>query len=248
MKLIEVFNQLTHGELSNLSIGGRENGEITEENYKGVMAHVNLGLTDLFKRFTLKEGRLQLELQDDQALYSLSSKFAVNGKRSKETVRYILDTVANPFRDDVLKIEQVITDAGCELELNNKSAQYSCFTPSAEVLRVPTIMVSGLLSIPEQLKTEQLTVVYRANHPVFDTEVGSFDPGNTEVELPYTHLWALCLFVASRINNPIGMSQEFNAGNNYAAKYEAECQRLEADGYEVDQGAGNSRARRNGWV
>ena len=53
MKLKEVFDQLTYGELSQLSIGGQAQGEITEENYARVVAHVNLGLSAIYKRFHL---------------------------------------------------------------------------------------------------------------------------------------------------------------------------------------------------
>ena len=68
------------------------------------------------------------------------------------------------------------------------------------------------------------------------------------MELPDAYLEALLYFVASRINNPIGMTNEFHAGNSYAAKYEQECARLEMLNLEVDQGYQNTRLRAGGWV
>lgn len=65
MKLIEIFNQLTFGELAQLSMGGMDAGEINDKNYDAVLSHINLGLTALHKRFPLKEGRLVVALQQE---------------------------------------------------------------------------------------------------------------------------------------------------------------------------------------
>ena len=247
MKLAEIFNQLMYGELSQMGFGVLDNGDTNEKHYASLMAHINLGLTALYKRFTLKEGRIVLELQTDQAVYPLQSRFAVTGKGALP-VRYIKDSVMFPFLEDIHKIERVITDRDYEMALNDSSNKYACATPSSSILRVPAIMVNGATDIPEELKTATLTVVYRANHPVIDINVGSFDPATKDIELPYTHLQALLLFVASRVNNPIGMTNEFHAGNSYAAKYEQECQLLESNGLEVDQDEQNSKAAVRGWV
>lgn len=234
MKLIEVFNQLSSGELSQVNIGGAEQGEISEDSYKQLVGHINLGLAALYTRFNLKENRLQLILQPDQTTYLMHSRFAVNGRRTNEPVRYIKDTSVMRFMDDVHKIERVLTDAGYELGLNDGKDPYSCFTTSALVLRVPTVMVSSSATPPSDLITDELTVVYRAAHTLLDVDAGGFDPFKTEVELPYSHLQALLWYVASRVNNPIGMTNEFHSGNSYAAKYEQECMRLENEGLEID--------------
>ena len=70
----------------------------------------------------------------------------------------------------------------------------------------------------------------------------------TEIELPYSHLEALLYFIASRVHNPIGMANEFHAGNSWAAKYEHECVRLEQLNLRVDQGEDNTNFCRNGWI
>lgn len=76
---------------------------------------------------------------------------------------------------------------------------------------------------------------------------GILNPEITKVELPSSHLQALLYFVASRTYNPIGMTGEFNAGNNYNAKYEAECQGLEAAGLQVERGINNFKLNWSGW-
>jgi hypothetical protein len=248
MKLSEIFAQLTYGELSQLSLGGAEQGVISEANHNQVLAHINLGLVALYKRFPIREGRLNLQLSAGRVTYSLKSSFAVSNRRSREVFRYILDSTAEPFEDDIHKVERVLTASGHELGLNDESDEYGTFTPSSHFLRVPLAIANKSRDLPDALKTDKLEVVYRANHPVIVKGIGLFDPDRVEVELPYSHLEPLLLFVASRIHNPIGMGAEFNAGNNYAAKYEAACQQLEVHNLRVDQGSQNTRFQRGGWV
>ena len=222
MKLSEIFEQLTYGELSQLDIGGADQGEIAEENYKSVVAHINLGLTSLFKRFSLKQVTLPIALVQAQYSYPI--------------------TATNLF-----KIESVTTDAGFELSLNNADDKYSVFTPMTTVLNVHPDIVDGSLELPDDLKTAGLSVMYRANHDQIVVN-STFDPYTQEIALPYSHLEALLYYVASRVNNPIGMVNEFHAGSSYAAKYEQACQQLEQQNIQVDQFSQPDRISRGGWV
>lgn len=248
MKLQEVFDQLTHGELSQLSIGGNEPGYILPANYGRIMPHVTLGLTALYKRFHLKEGRLTLEFDGTRTVYPISSKFAVTSRSSRESVRYIKDSVSAPFKDDILKIEKVCTEAGYEFGLNDESDHYSLFTPTSTSLRVPISIAEQAIGLPDDLKSPQVEVVYRANHPVLNIDPEDIEPDGIDLELPYTHLQALLLFIASRVHTPTGMTNETNMGNVYYQKYEAECLQLEFTNLRVDQGSQNTRLVRNGWV
>jgi hypothetical protein len=156
-----------------------------------------------------------------------------------------LGEVYNLQRPDILKIEQVITDSGTELAINNGADKYSCSTPSLGTLRVPAIIVNKGPDLPDDLITSSLEVVYRANHEIISLDA---IPEYYEVVLPYSHLMALLYFVASRVHNPIGMVNEFHAGSSWAAKYEQECARLEMHNIQVDKGTEYDRISRNGWV
>ena len=248
MKLIEVFNQLTTGELSQLCIGGAAEGEITEANYGKVVGHINLGLIALYKRFYLKEGRISMDMVAGRHIYPIHSAYAINNTKSKEPVRYLKDSPTEKFQDDILKIESVLTDAGYEIPLNDVLDPLSIVTTGPTILRLPSPLVAQANSLPDQLKTSDLTVVYRAAHPKLNPDLGSFNPETIELELPESHLEALLLFVASRAHTPGGLVNEFNAGNNYASKYEMECLRLEQFNLQIDHNMSNHRLIRNGWV
>lgn len=241
MKLTEIFTQLAVGEFSQLALGGNGSGEIPPESYPKLIPHVNLALTALHKRFPLKEGSLSVQLIVGRLSYPLKPDYAVSNRRSRETDRFILDTSTEPFIEDVLKIERVYNAAGKELGLNDESDSASVFTPTATTLKVPSAMVIG--PSPDLVR-----VVYRANHKKLVMGLSGFDPDRVEVELPDSHLEAFLYYVASRVHNPIGLSNEFHAGNNYAAKYEQSCMELELKNLRVDQGSQNTRLERNGWV
>lgn len=248
MNLKEVFDQLTYGELSQLSIGGGEAGTIAPAQYDRVIAHINLALLALYKRFPLKEGELKLELVAGRTEYDLKSRFAVTSKTSKEPVRYIKDTAVAPFRDDLFKVERVYAESGYEFGINDLDDPYSLGTPTSTKLRVPKVIVDKGPDLHDDLKTATLKVVYRAAHAKIVPEGTDLDPEMVELELPETHLQPLLLFVASRVHMPGGMSGEFNAGNNYLQQYELACQEIMGLGLRPDQDSQPDRLHAKGFV
>lgn len=251
MKLQSIFDQLTSGEFSQLNIGGAGQGVIDDTNMDKVVAHINLGLTDLFTRFELKSGTVILKLLMGQTTYPMTSKRAVSKYRTTIPAMpdpYIMDSTAAPFRDDVLLMERVYTDGDFELPLNRLDTSNSLLTSAMDRLEVPQAIVNKSLALPKVLITNNLRIVYRANHPTLDINAGGFDPERLDIELPQSHFTALMYFVASRANNPVGLGQEFNAGNTYAAKYEAECARLKMDGMEIQQRGNDAKFNARGFV
>jgi hypothetical protein len=238
MTLQEIFDQLSHGELSQVFIG--EGGEavdgIRKEDRLKILSHIKLGLTKLFTRFLLREGTMVIGLVDGKQSYILDKKFAASNDKSTELVKYIQDT-DDPYTQDLLKIERVYDADGLELSLNIIDDPDSIRTTSFNSLIVPTTFEGSTL-----------TVIYRAKHPEINEILAKAVPFKTEIEIPPTHLDALLLFIASRVHNPIGISSEFHDGNNYAAKYEQACQELEKHGYNLTTSGVNERLELNGWV
>ena len=247
MKLCEIFYLLTSGEMAQLYTGLRDEDGVNETHQRQLAGSVQLGLTALYTRFNLKQNQLELRLVSGQRDYRLHSKYADNNFSTNEPVRWIADTELVKFKDDILKIEKVITPIGIELELNN-GGLYSCFTPMMDTLRVPNGMVNDVPDTPEELKVSSIAVVYKANHPTLLPRGDWFDTSRIEVELPPSHLQALLYFVASRASNPVGMGQEFNSGNQWYQKYELECQRLTHSGQAIDTINDLCRLHQKGFV
>jgi len=219
MKLSEIFEHLTVGELSQVFLGGAYGEGITAENRHNIISHINLGLTDLHRRFDLKEGRTDVYLVPGLNDYTVEV-------------------------EDLLKIERVLDADEEDLPLNQEGKPESVLTTSTRALRIPSRTLDSLFA----RETRRLTVIYRADHPTISKRDAQKEPEKVEVELPQTHLWPLLLFVASRALNPVGMQSDFHQGNNYAAKYEQACRELEAGGYQRRQEAEKTRFEANGWV
>jgi len=248
MKLIEVLNQLSVGELSQISIGGGTAGVIRAADYPKIVPSIQLGLTALYTRFPIKEGRHTVTLVPGKQVYVMDPKYSASNDESTEDPKYITDTVDAPFEGNVLKIERILTPDDYEFVLNDRDDLYSIITPSHNSFRLPSIMILVGAELPEELKVSTLDVVFRENHYKIGGVEGDFDPEEDEVYLPDAYLEALLFYVASRVHNPIGMTNEFNAGNNFAAKYERACQMLESKDMYIDQGSQGFRLFRNGWV
>lgn len=248
MKLSYIFELLSQGELSQVAIGGATACGISECNYRTMGNNVFLGLTALYKRFNLKFNTADVLLIPGRYTYPLLQRFAVNDKYSKEPVRFILDTPTDKFKGDVLKVWGVQTAVGNGFTMNDYMDHLAIQSPALNVIRVPMNVVDGHGDLPCYFKTATLKVTYVANHAQFVPQMGYYDPKMVEIELPESHVQALLYYVASRIHNPIGMGQEFNAGNNWAARYEQECRRLEDDGNKGSQSGQIDVIRRGGWA
>ena len=246
MYLQEIFAQLSAGEFSQLAIGGAEQsgGVIQTKDYVSVVNHINLGMIALYKRFNLREGTLLLTLNPAISTYQLNSKFAVS--TGSTGTRYITDSKAVPFKDDINKVERVYVSGGTELPVNDLEDYYSVRTPTMTSLYVPNSILQPTTETPDEMKTTTLKVVYRAGHIPLSTE--DISPEDDVVDLPYSHLEALLYFVASRVHTPTGLKDEANLSNVYYAKYEAACQGLEQMGFQIDRQNQPDRISRGGWV
>lgn len=173
----------------------------------------------------------------NMGLMALYKRF--NLKQGELEINVTENVRVYPITDrSFLKVEEVFDDMGVELVLNDESNTDSVLTPNTRTIKLPLTLV-----------TTKVKLVGRAAHPKLDPEdVLGLGADVIELELPDAYLWALSLFVASRVHNPIGMGQEFNSGNTYYQKYEMECQRLENEGLAVDRVPSNNRLARGGWV
>jgi hypothetical protein len=151
-----------------------------------------------------------------------------------------LDEDGTEYKADLLKLEEVHHTVDGMFALNEKNNPFSMTTPSPNTLRLPDQWKDGV-------RPDQLVLVYRAAHPQIRV-VGGMNPEEVIVELPHSYLWALLMFVASRAHTPVGMTNEFHAGNSYYAKFEAACQDLVTHNLQIDQDHHQDRFYRNGWV
>ena len=201
MKLSEIFEHLTFGELATLDLGGAASGGIQETDYPKVISYINQGLIELYKKFPFKTGSLELALSDDIFDYQLKPDYATNSA-STQPVKYILDSLAVPFVDKILLVTSVKNIAGIGLPLNILERDTAVFTPEENVLRVP-----------EAKTGEILTVGYRCYPATLPLEPE--DPSLVEVPVPYSFLEALGSYVAHRAYLALPSPEPENSSSYY---------------------------------
>ena len=247
MTLQDIYDQLAYGELKQIFKGKIDNPTIQKEKFPEYFPTIQLALTELHKRFRLREGNFPVDITEvpGKTSYVLTLDYAESNTKSKEPVKYIKDASA-PFQDNLMKIEHifgVLNGAVYEIPLNVAGDTNSIKTSSFNTLMVPTDPTLA----PWLVETAQLDVVYRADHPQIKDYLANNSPLSTTIYLPGTHLEALLYYVAMRITTPVGMQNEFHAGNNYSAKFEASCLVLSGENMEIDTDAVNEKLDDRGW-
>lgn len=206
MYLREVLHQLSTGEFAQLAIGGTNESGILEKDWPAIVDHVNLALADLYTRFPLREETVIIQQEDEINTYFLQYKYAQTNLLSPEPIKYIMDSVYEPFYENVLRVESVQDEDGQELFLNDETQTWSVFTPSHNSIMVP---------LPA--KENAMLIKYRAGHPKLSRE--DVNPDTLEISLPMNLLQSLLLFIAQRVHTVSPSPEGSNLGSTYLQRY-----------------------------
>jgi hypothetical protein len=232
MLLSTIFEHLYYGELSQLNLGGPEDGGIQENNYGKVISFLNLGMTELYKRFSLREKELLIELDETITHYRIHSDYAENGG-SLEPIKYIKDDPAAPFSNDLLLIMNVYDEWGEERPLNEWMDDNAVFTPETHVLQVPN-----------PVQGDTLSVIYRAKPDLVPTT--TTDPTSVDVDVPDQLSTALFAYIAYRAHLGLPEGETSKASASYA-RFNAICRDVEQRGMINKEGSRNDKLDDNGW-
>lgn len=231
MDINSLYEELSYGELSNLSMSGEGSGSIVEEKRPSVIVAANDGLVKLYTRFVLKKKDLVLQQYAHITNYHLIPRFA-ESQRGEEDYAYILDLAGEPFTGDVCKVLEVWSSFGSELPLNDNTLDNSVFTPQANVLQVPNPVAGAALG-----------VVYQAFHPKL-----KLDDPEQEIELPLSLESAFKSYIAYKIYTNIGTQDATAKAQEHLGNYEAQCQlATEKDLVNTSVSETNTRFEKRGW-
>jgi hypothetical protein len=234
MLLSDIFTYLSYGELSQFELGTSNNGSITEADYPRITTFVNRGLIQLHSKLPLRLEQVLLQVDPLRPRYTLHSKHSVGSGGNDQDPKYILDTT-NPFQNNLIKVEQVFRDDGCEFSLNELADKDTVFTPLANVVQ---------FSIPYSGKA---SIIYRANHPLLDSARGT-DPSTVEVSIVDTLLEPLLAFVAAKVLSAKGGKDGVQEGMLLTQSFNMQLEELKAQGVFVIDNARRERIWSDQWV
>lgn len=235
MNVGNLFEMLSLGELSNLSISNEGSGTIPEKHQKKILLYANEGMMRIYSKFVLNEKDVTILLWDHITYYHLRKEFSKNFQAGENDVcariRYILDLPHEPFEEDVIRILQVYDAQGNPMPLNNEEHPLSLFTPQANVLQVPR---------PEA--DTALSVHYQAKHPVLTQDL------KQEIILPEVLQGALTSFVAYKVYSHMNTQESTAKSQEHYSLFTAICADvLENDLVNTSPSSTNIRFAANGW-
>lgn len=234
MKVSELFQKLSFGELSNLALGSDGSGDILAAKKPRIIHYANKALTRLFTRYLLKESNLLISQVANLTMYNLHSKHSVNNTSPLPgDYLYIQDTVDNPFRDDLIRVTSVFDQNGVELPLNDIEDPLSAFTPQNTVLQI----VNPVAGAP-------LGISYQASHVPLDAATP-----DQVIEIPPILDEALTLLIAHYVFSDMSGAENITKSQELLMKYEALYTEIEGlDLVNNSISTTNTRFKRNGWV
>lgn len=235
MKLSELFEKLSYGQLSNLSIVTEaEEGNLTPKGENTVIVATNEALIRLYSRFVLKEKAIIIRMWEHITNYHFLSKFAESQyPGSGEAYPYILDLAKEPFKEDVIRVLEVYNGNGFKLPLNDSERMDSVFTPQVNVLQVPMAHRCGRLS-----------VTYQAKHvPIIKEDL------NQEIYIPDVLEGALFSYIAYSVYSGMNTAESGAKAQEHMMMYQAICEEVkQEDLVQNSMSTTNSRFYKRGWI
>lgn len=243
MKLLTIFKDLSYSELKQLDIGHFFPDEFESEPdpkvYAQLISLINRAMSELYKRFLLSAKEIIIEQDTSVEEYLLTKDYSQTNTASAIPLadRFIADSVANPFLDDILKIEEVYDEAGNKLYLNDNSEDLSIFTPTWRSVQIP---------YPNEF--DSLAIQYRADFTDIVWSV-AIDPATTEVALPNALRESLMLYVGYLAFASLNTDGGNTEGADFKQRYEDSLLKVSESGLHVVDNRDNSwRFDTRGWV
>lgn len=226
MNLEELYCKLSIGVLKNLAMSNNGDGTIEESKKKGILLHANMALNRLYSRFLLSEKTLTIQLQEGRTYYHMLKPFSVSGHDPNVIDEpYIIDSLNEPFMQDVIRVLSVTDRWGCKTRLNDAGACSSVWSPKPETLQINEVEAGA-----------PLIVNYQAKHPILCYFEGGEDNKDVEanydlnnetaniVLLPEILHEALFAYIGYAVYNGINTAESKGIAAEHKATYEELCQ------------------------
>jgi hypothetical protein len=219
MNLLYVFDQLSHGELSTVALGGLNDGYgIREEDYEKIVSHVNFALLDLSKKFQLNKKRVRTSQVAGEFTYVLDADLL--------NIISIVDNLGNPYSLNRINDKYIVDD---EVEGDyNVQTDTTGFTYDYGV------------------EGRSFIVDYQAALPKLNPI--NLDAETVELDIHPGVLQPLLYLITSRIYASLPTLDGINKSMEYLVKYKEECETIQKYGLIHKFEFTNNKFSDNGWV
>ena len=235
MNLAEWLQTLSVGPLEEQPIGGSGSGVVPVENIPKIVLRLNNALTALYTRFPLQIRQIVIATVDGRYNYPLEQRFAQTSA-STEPVKFIQDTVAEPYLGDFLKLQAVYDALHAELPINDKNDPLSWHQTAYDTL-----------TMDYPLTGTSFFVEYRAQHARIP--LVPVDPTEITIRIPPALESALLHHVAGHLYGNMSMEGAMAKSQAHLLAYESECAFHEASNTFVSStDSANRKPTVGGWT
>jgi hypothetical protein len=202
--------KLALGELSNTALVDETDQTSIRQGHRAkVLTALNQGLKALHSRFILIQKEILIQGSIGVSHYFIRKEFATTND-AVVPFKYLLDSAANPFVEDIVKILQVYNSMGDAQYLNDIEQEDSLFTSEFDCLQIP------------RNRGQIYSVIYQAMHP----EMIGTDPCQ-EIHLPHYLEEALISYVAGKVFQAQLGEESTMKGQELMANYTNICAEIE---------------------
>jgi hypothetical protein len=236
--LRDILIQLASGEFSNIALTRDRDGAIDEKEYERVISHLNLGVVELHKRFSLLNKEITLHADPNVKDYYLHDA-RVTPLVSITTTDYLEEPDDWTGSLDVIEIKDVYDSDGLRVIMNNRIYSPCVMQMAPDRLKITNLDAATTFNVFYQ--AHPADIVFNDNLDV-DTEI---------IYLPKTCLEALLNYIAMRVYKPTG-SNDSTANSDksasYQQQYELSCQKIDVLGLDIEEEEITERFEEEGWA
>ena len=233
MNVGDLFQRLSLGDLSNISLGAEGSGYIVAEGQDKIVSYANATLTAIYSRFIHSLNFAVVRQQAGVQRYRLNGLYAVSNTDVGNTnPRYIQDSLLEPFPGDVVRIiavDQIL------LESQTDSP------PDFDV----RLLAQDTIYVLTPVEGQDMRVEYQSNHPRLSIPA---NPTDSILLAPILEE-ALESRVAAYVYAAMNGEAQLIKSQTLMARYEEICQLVKLENL-LQEGAPNDHTKliRGGWV
>lgn len=239
MILRELFRRLSLGVLSNLAIGMDGSGDIIETGRAKIILHANEAMRKLYGRFRVLEKTLMIQTVEGKTQYEITPLYNFSAyPGSGVDYAYILDTLAEPYLGDLIRILTVIDEHGNDLILNDVANSCSLFTPK-----------NNLIIIPDSFGGEFFSFTYQAFAPDIVYITDSEDNLNIDIPIPKILEDAFLNYIGHLIYSNMNTQESLGQAQKLLSNYENDVLGVEErDLLSISNSTTNTKFHDRGWI
>lgn len=205
MKLRTFIDKITKLELRNTHINYKTVYNNTEHT-DAIIEYVNDCLNSLYTEFLIKKNEIIINAKSNINFYYLRSEFANSNESSTEDVRYIIDSDANPFKEDIVRVIAVYDNEGNDLPIDVLDEHKSVYLPEYDCIQILNTTDDELYS-----------VIYQRQNNIIENNDDQYEQ---VIDIPQYMETLLRKFVAGKIYMDIGDEKNNAKGMSLIAEYE----------------------------